>query len=208
MTGGVLRLRHLGLAPDAPDGILRAADLTAIAAADVLTRAAEERAAALMAEVETLREEERRRGHAAGMAAAQAEAAGMMLALLGRIDQRLESLESALGLLVHDCVRQIVDSFADEDLALGLARAALATMRDQRRGQLFVAPAVHEQIRAALASLLAEFPEIDLIDVIADPTLAAPDLRLDSDLGVVAFSLDATLQELRQLLENGHARIA
>ena len=208
MTGGILRLRHMGLAPDAPEGILRAADLDAMGSADALVRAAEAQAAGILAGAEAALAEERARGHAEGMEAARAEAAGLMLATLGRLDQRLGGMEAELGRLVHDCVRRIIDRFSDEDLAHDLARAALATMRDQRRGQLFVDPAVQGRIRADLGALLEEFPEIDLIDVIADPTLSAPDLRLESDLGVVSFSLEDTLEDLRNLLVSAHARFA
>lgn len=208
MSGDILRLRHMGLAADPPNGILRAADLGAISTADVLTRAAEERAAELTAGAEAVLAEERARGHAEGMETARAEAAGLMLTTLGRIDQRLGGLEAELGGLVHDCVRQIINRYSDQELALELARAGLATMRDQRRGQLFVDPEVQQQVLAALGEMLAEFPEIDLIDVIPDPSLKAPDLRLESDLGVVSFSLNATLQDLRQLLEAAHARFA
>lgn len=208
MSGSILRLRHMGLAADAPDGILRAAELEAMGTADMLTRAAEDRAAELLAGAETVLAEARAQGHTEGMAAAQTEAAALMLAMMGKIDQRLGGLEAELGALVHDCVRRILDRFSDQDLALDLARGALATMRDQRRGQLFVDPAVQDRIRGALAELLEEFPEIDLIDVIADPTLKAPDLRLESDLGVVSFSLEATLQDLRHLLANAHAQFA
>ena len=55
-------------------------------------------------------------------------------------------------------------------------------------------------IRAQLPAFLAEYPEIQLIDVIADPTLTAPDVRLESELGTVTSILDDTLADLGRLL--------
>lgn len=197
----VYRLKTIGLSLAAADGVLRAETLTEIAGADALLEAAEAEAEAIRRAAQEVYEAEKARGFSEGIAEAERQAAGRMLTEQHRIDRQLGAMERDLGRLVHDCVTRVIERFSDEQLTLELARSALATMRNQRRGQLFVAPDRQEELRAALSGLLTEFPEIELIDVIADPALAAPDLRLETDLGVVSFVLQDTLDQLRNLLE-------
>ncbi|NIZ12008.1 type III secretion system stator protein SctL [Phaeobacter sp. HF9A] len=197
----VYRLNTLGVSLSAPDGVLRAETLTAIAGADALLKAAEAEAEAIRHAAQEVYDAEKARGFAEGTAEAERQAAGRMLAEQHRIDQQLAAMERDLGRLVHDCVTRIIERYSDEQLTRELARSALATMRSQRRGQLFVAPDMQEELRATLSGLLTEFPEIELVDVIADATLSAPNLRLETDLGVVSFVLQDTLEQLRSLLE-------
>lgn len=197
----VYRLKTIGLSLAAADGVLRAETLTEIAGADALLEAAEAEAEAIRRAAQEVYEAEKARGFSEGIAEAERQAAGRMLTEQHRIDRQLGAMERDLGRLVHDCVTRVIERFSDEQLTLELARSALATMRNQRRGQLFVAPDRQEELRAALSGLLTEFPEIELIDVIADPALAAPGLRLETDLGVVSFVLQDTLDQLRNLLE-------
>ncbi|WP_226550558.1 type III secretion system stator protein SctL [Celeribacter naphthalenivorans] len=197
----VYRLNSLGLSIAAPDGILRAETLSEIAGAEALIRTAEAEAAAIRKAAEEVYESEKARGFAEGMAEAERQAAGRMVSEQQAIDRQLATMERDLGHLVHDCVTRVIEQFSDHELTLDLARSALATMRNQRRGQLFVSPDMVDELRAALAGVLDEFPEIELIDVISDPALESPNLRLETDLGVVSFVLDDTLAQLRSLLE-------
>ncbi|MFN3146708.1 MAG: hypothetical protein ACE368_16380 [Paracoccaceae bacterium] len=97
-------------------------------------------------------------------------------------------------------VRQVIHQVDDAELVRRTARAALATIRTQKRAQLYVPSEKLDATRAAIAEIKAEFPEMELVDVIEDHALRPPALRLESDLGVVSFVLENTLDDLRKLL--------
>lgn len=197
------RLQSLGYAAAAPHGVLKAADMEELAAANCLIEDAAVEADALRVEAQRIYEAEMARGYAEGRQEIESERAALLLQDQQRVDSRLADLERDMGRLVYDCVRQIIEGFNDDALALEVARSALASMRSERRGQLYVATSVFTVTRDRMAEIIKDFPEIETIDVIEDPELDAPNVRLESKLGVVTFVLDDTLETLKRLLEHG-----
>lgn len=196
----VFALRPLGLGLAAPDGIIPAALAEAMTDADRILARARAEAEAIRADALAAREEERRRGHAEGLRQAQAEGAAWMHQARQDLDARLDRIQIDLADVVAACVKRIVLSFDDRQLALDTVRSAMASLRSERRLQLFVAPQAEAAIRAALPALMADYPEIQSIDLIADPALTPPDVRLESELGTVTSILNDTLAELGRLL--------
>lgn len=197
---GVYPLRVLGLGMVAQDGIVPAAVADELAEAGAILSRARAEAAAIVASAAAARDEERRIGHAEGRAEAQAEAAEWMHAARADLDQRLDRMQTELADLVTACVRRVIHSFDDRTLALETVRSALSAQRSEKRLQLYVSPTVESAVRADLPALMADYPEIQLIDVIGDPALAPPDVRLESELGVVSSVLQDTLADLGRLL--------
>ena len=195
------KLQSLGHGLAAPSGVVKAATLAELGQAGDILAEAERQAAALREQAQQVYDAEKRRGYAEGRAEANTERAIRMIEDTARVDARLADLESELGGVVFACVRQIIQGFEDDTLAEQVARSALASMRAEQRGQLHVSTAALKHTRAALPGLLKDFPEIELVDVIEDPNLTAPDVRLESAMGVVTFVLDDTLDALRRLLE-------
>lgn len=196
----VFTLRPLGLAFDTTDGILSADTADALSGAALILARARDEAAAILVDAEAARDAERRRGHAEGLAEAQAQSAAWLHAAREDLERRLDQVQTELADVVLLSVKRIVHSFDDRQIALETVRSALASLRSEKRLQLFVAPAVETAIRDALPGFKTDYPEIELIDVIADPSLAAPDVRLESELGVVTSILDDTLAQLGRLL--------
>ncbi len=195
------RLQAFGHGVAVTGGVIKAAAMDELGQAGDVLAEAERQAAELRAEAQRVHASEKLRGHAEGRAEADAERAVRMIEDTARIDARLADLESELGGVVFACVRQIIQGFEDEALAEQVARSALASMRSEQRGQLHVSTAALKHTRAALADVLRDFPEIELIDVIEDADLQAPNVRLESAMGVVTFVLDDALDALRRLLE-------
>lgn len=195
------RLDMFGHGIDARQGVIKAKAMAELGQAGDILAEAERQAAELRAEAQRVYEAEKLRGHAEGRAEAEAERAIHLVEDIARVDARLAELESDIGGVVFASVRQIIQGFEDEALAEQVARSALAAMRTERRGQLHVSTAALRHTREALAALLQDFPEIELVDVIEDPDLTAPDVRLESAMGVVTFVLDDALDALRRLLE-------
>lgn len=196
----VFTLRPLGLAHDAVDGVLSNETAEALTGAALILARAREEAAAIIADAESARADERRRGHAEGLAEAQAQAAAWLHDARQDLDRRLDQMQMELADVVLHSVRRILHSFDDRQIALETVRSALASLRSEKRLQLFVAPSVEAAIRESLPAFRTDYPEIELIDVIADPALSPPDVRLESELGVVTSILDDTLAQLGRLL--------
>lgn len=182
--------------------LVKREDLAGIERANDIVARAHEQAAQILQDARAAFEAEKERGFAEGMAEAARESAGAATRALQAQDTALAALERDLGGVVHECVQKIIDSYENTALTTEIVRSALHAMRSEKRGQLFVPPDVVAEMREALTDLTQEFPEIELIDVIADPELQRPDLRLVTNLGVVSFVLNDTMADLRNLLEN------
>jgi type III secretion protein L len=196
----IFTLRPLGLAFDGTDGILPAETAESLNEASLILARAREQAAAIIADAEAARDEERRLGYAAGLAEAQAQSAAWLHDARQDLERRLDAMQTELADVVVQSVKRIVHSFDDRHIALETVRSALASLRSEKRLQLFVAPSAEVAVREALPAFKADYPEIELIDVIADPALSTPDVRLESELGVVTSILDDTLAQLGRLL--------
>ena len=184
----------------AQDGIIPRQSAQAMAVSRDIIAEAHARAEAIIADAEAAQEAARVRGHAEGLAQAARDAAARQLADEARLQLALDRLEGEMADLVTDCLRRIVSELDAGDLARATLREALAVMRREKRAQLHVSSAAHDAIRQALPAILADFPEIELVDLVMDPGISSPDLRLESTLGVVEFSMEATLEDLRRLL--------
>lgn len=197
---GVYPLRVLGLGWAGEDGVIPARVAGEMAEAGAILARARAEADEILAGATAARDEERRLGHAEGLAAAQAEAVAWMLSARTDLDQRLDRIQTEMADLVAACVRRVIHSFDDRTLALETVRSALSAQRSEKRLQLYVSPLVEAAVRAELPALMADYPEIQLIDVIGDPLLSPPDVRLESELGVVTSVLEDILADLGRLL--------
>lgn len=199
----ILRLRHFGLAIDAPDGVVKAAALDQIEGAEALVQASEAEAQRIRAEADAVFEVEKARGLAEGRAEAAREAAQRLIEETRVLDSQLARIETDLADLVTDSVREIIKRFDAPTLVEEVTRTALDEVRSEHRIQLHVSRDSEESLREATRSILADYPEIEVLDIVVDPEMKAPDLRLESGLGIVTFSLDDTLEGLRTLLVVG-----
>ncbi|MGR3483846.1 MAG: type III secretion system stator protein SctL [Paracoccaceae bacterium] len=195
-----IRLSLAGLTLPPRGGVLTRAEVEAAQGATDLLEAAGAEAEAIRARAVADREAAVAEGLAQGRAEAAREAAARLAAESAVLDRALAGVEAQLATLVADAVREIVGDIDADERIRRTVRAALAQMRSQKRARLHVPTEGLAPTRAAIAEIGAEFPEVELIDVIEDPKLGGTDLRLETDLGVVSFVMDDTLDELRALL--------
>ncbi|MFP7674936.1 type III secretion system stator protein SctL [Marivita sp. S0852] len=198
-----LSLAGLNLRATARGGILRAAQIAEAESALTLIEEAEARAATIVADAENVREAARRDGHAEGLAQAAREAAQRLAEEEVALDAALARIEGQLADLVSASVRRIIGTLEDGDLVARTVRTALSTLRTERRVRLYVPHGAADEVRAAVEVAHADLPGLEMIDVIEDAALVPPQLRLESDMGVVRFDLDDTQAELGALLYPG-----
>lgn len=194
--GPYYRLNPLGFRLPAGTHVIKRADFETVGAGEALLSEAEKRAADILAGAEAAFEAERQRGFEEGMALARIEAANRLLRENQLLDARLCAIEAGLADMVIAAVRRLIEDFDDRAKAEALVRTALGRMRREKRAELRVSPAQLQDMKAAIDSITAEFPEVQLVDVVEDESLTAPNIILETAVGRVDGDLGRTIREL------------
>ncbi|MEJ0035242.1 MAG: HrpE/YscL family type III secretion apparatus protein [Gammaproteobacteria bacterium] len=141
-------------------------------------------------------ESERRRGYAEGLAAAQLDAAEKMIANVGSTIDYFEKVEERMTQLVMQCMRRVVADFDDQKRVVTVVRSALAAVRNQKQITLKVAPDRVEMVKAATDDLLAAYPGIGYLDLVADSRLHDDACIVETEIGVVEASIEGQIAAL------------
>lgn len=175
---------------------VRAADVPAVTgAADLLAEARRVREGAADA-AEEARKNGFAAGHAAGLAdglrAGEAEMGARLFALETRAaEQRLDDRVRVGGLAVS-ALRRIAGGIADGPMVAALAQTAVTDLLPGTQAVVKVAPAMLPLCRERLA---------DRADVVADPSLGATDIVIETPLGRTLAGLDVQLAAIARLLQ-------
>jgi type III secretion protein L len=205
---GFYRLSNLGFRLAAGAHVLKRDDFTAIEEATSLLADAEEKAAAIVREAEEAYEREKLRGYQDGLAEAGIESVERLLTESHVLDQNLARIERDLSRLVAASVRKLIEGFDDEIRAEAVVTAALKQMRREKRAELRVPIALYEHFRTRIGAITKEFPEIDLVDVVEDPSLAARQIVVETSIGRVDVDLSQRLDDLEAAIRSTHTRAA
>lgn len=198
--GDAYRLKEFGF--DLPSGchVLPDDTVRALDAAAEIVRSAEARACDMSERAELAFEQRRRDGYEAGLDEARRESLRRLLAENAQLDAGLRACEADLARLVASCARKLLGDFDDGARAEAVVRDALRRMRREKRAELRVAPEQAAALRSRLGAILAEFPEIELVDVVPDAALTPPRIVLESRIGRVEGDFAARLAELDELI--------
>ena len=173
--------------------LLKATDYATYLDAQAVLEAARRRAAEIEADAKATFEAERQRGYQQGVAEAKQAMSEQLSATVAATAHHLDSVERQLIDLVLTSVTRIVGEFEADELALRLVRKGLSAMRGAQQIKLRLAPARAQALEQRLAE---EFPDVAIVDVIADPDLADDDCLLESELGTVNASASAQIDAL------------
>lgn len=192
-------LAPLGSAPALDSGIrvLRSADRLAWADAKALVEHAREKAEAIVASAQAAFDAERERGYAEGREAALLDQAEKMIETVGRTVDYFGGVENKMVELVMHAVRKVVDGFDDKEKVVIVVRNALAVVRNQKHMTLRLHPDEVEVVRERVNELLAAYPGVGYLDIMADARLSQGACILESEIGMVEASLDAQIEALR-----------
>jgi type III secretion protein L len=205
---GVYRLKGMGYRVASGAHVVPAAAFEALETADRIVAAAEAEAARILGEAQAAHDAEMRRGHAEGLRQAQMEAIARLVGETAELDRGLAAAEGELTRLVVAAVKKIIAEFDEVARAEAVVKASLAHMRREKRAELLVPPALVEPLRARMAAILAEFPDVELVEVTADATLADDRVVLVSPIGRVDADLAGRIDALETVLRTAHARLA
>ena len=198
--GGFYQLNPLGFKLAAGAHVLPAETMSPVSQAQLLVEAAQARAGQTAVEAATAFEAERQRGFRQGSEEAVLAATERLLLENQTLDQGLAQTERDLARLVASCVRKLVDGFDDIERVSAIVRSALKQMRQEKRAQVRVAPALAARLKAASAAIAKEFPEIEMIDIVADPALEATHVIVETSIGRVDGDIGKRLDELERVV--------
>ncbi|MDO1583183.1 type III secretion system stator protein SctL [Rhizobium oryzicola] len=194
--GPYYRLNTLGFRLPSGPHVIRRDAFEAVAASEALLQEADRRAAEIIAGAEAAFESEKRRGFEEGLRAARREAAARLFSENLILEQKLAAVETELADLVVAAMRCLLEDFDDRTKAEALVRTALRRMRREKRGELRVSPEQATEMKSSITRIISEFPEVDLVDVVEDESLSAPNIVFETAIGRVDGDLGRTCSEL------------
>ena len=176
--------------------VLRAAEVAAWGDAEALLASARQQADAIIAGAEAALEAERQRGYAEGVAEAQMEQAEKMIDTVSRTIDYFARVEGDVVALVMSAVRKIIDGFNDEERVLIVVKNALSVVRNQKQMTLRLHPQQVDVARARMNDLLASYPGVGYLDIVADGRLSLESCILESEIGLVEASIEGQIKAL------------
>ncbi len=197
ISRNALSPRPLEAIPDPSARVLRAADYTALVQAQALLDEARAQADAILAGAQEAFEAERRRGYEDGKQEALLDQAEKMIETVGRTVDYFAGVENEMVDLVMSAVRKVVDGFDDRDKVMIVVRNVLAVVRNQKHMTLRLNPDDVEVVRARINDILADYPGVGYLDLMADARLAQGACILESEIGMVEASLEGQIAALQ-----------
>lgn len=189
--------RRLAASLDPAVQVLRGGDYAVLAEAQALLDNAHAQAQAILAGAQEAFEAERRRGYADGKQEALLDQAEKMIETVGRTVEYFAGVENEMVDLVMAAVRKVVDGFDDEEKVMVVVRNALAVVRNQKHMTLRLHPDDLEIVRSRINDILAAYPGVGYLDLLADGRLAHGACILESEIGMVEASLEGQIEALR-----------
>lgn len=182
--------------PDPSARVIPAADYAVWREATSLIEAAEADAAAIRAAAREAHEQERKRGYEEGLEAARMEAAEQMIANVGSTIDYYEKVEGRMIELVLQAMRRIVADYDDRERVTTVVCGALSAVRNQKQVTLRVAPDKVDLLKQSTDELLASFPGIGYVDIVADGRLSGDACIVETEIGIVEASMEGQITAL------------
>jgi type III secretion protein L len=205
--GGYFALKPLGFQLAAGTLVVKAEAFAPVEEGERLIAAAQERAAEIIAEAEDAYRREHARGFEEGVQAASLAAVERLLKETRALDDAIHVLERDLADVVVLCVRKLIEGYDERAKAEAILHGALKQMRRERRPVLRVSSAQYDHFRERVGSIVNDYPEVEFIDVVEDPSLAAPQIVVESSIGRVDGNLGARLEELADLISRAVSHV-
>ncbi|MGE8547085.1 MAG: HrpE/YscL family type III secretion apparatus protein [Alcaligenes sp.] len=181
--------------------VLRAGEYAAWAGAQALIHHAQEQADQILAGAQAAFEAQCQRGYEDGRQEALLDQAEKMIETVGRTVDYFANVENRMVDLVMGSVRKVVDGFDDQEKVMIVVRNALAVVRNQKQITLRLCPGDLELVRGRINDILAAYPGVGYVDLVADARLEPGACILESEIGMVEASLEGQIAALRAAFE-------
>lgn len=190
--------RRLVLGIDPACKVVRADELREMRAAHEVIALANAQADAILQEAREEFEAERVRGFEQGKEEARLEQAELMIENVSRTVDYFSKVEGRMVDLVMQAVRKIVDDFDEKERVLITVRSVLSVVRNQKHMTLRLNPQQVQTVQGRVNEILAAYPGVGYVDIVADSRLKADACILESDIGLVEASMEGQLEALRK----------
>jgi len=190
--------RTLVIGVDERRKVLRADELRSLRTAEEAVAAAQGQAEQIVGQAQAIYDAEKRRGYEEGREEARMEQAEQMIENVARNVEYFGRVEGRMVDLVMQAVQKIIDDFDDRDKVMMTVRNVLSVVRNQKQMTLRLAPNQVEVVQSRVNDLLAGYPGIGYLDIVADSRLVADACILESDIGLVEASIETQMRALRE----------
>ena len=106
------------------------------------------------------------------------------------------SYENYLKTGGYAALRKIIEGYDDDERVLLVVRGALAVVRNQKQMTLRLPPERVDGVRERVNELLAAYPGVGYLDMVADARLKGDACILESEIGLVEASIDGQIAAL------------
>ncbi len=187
--------------------LVKAAEIATVRTADEIIAAAEADAARIREEAKAAFEEEKRRGYEKGLADGKMEIAMMKLDQVDSSVKFMESVEGKMADIVMKALKSCVTEIGDKEMVINIVRKTMdAVIRTQRQVTLKVAPEMVPVVKERVASLRADYPTVETLDVVEDSRLKGPACILEPEAGVADASVETQLAAIEKSLQRHIAK--
>jgi type III secretion protein L len=205
-VGALLSIKPNGLHFDPGQKIIKAREYLSYIEADRIIESAREEGERIVAEARKVYEAEKQRGFEKGLEEGKGIIAERMIETVRKTVDYFASVEETLCDLVVSAIRKIIGEMDNRELMLKVIRNALNLVRNQKQVILRVCPADAPMVQNSINDIIADFPGIGFIDVVADARLKQNGCILESEMGIIDASLDVQLEAIRRSLSRSIKR--
>jgi type III secretion protein L len=181
--------------------VVKAKDYATLIAAEDLLATARAEAEAMGIAAAAAYEAKRQEGLASGREESRLEASEQMISHASRTIEYFGHIEERMVDLVLRATRKIMADFNDEERARAVVRGALAAVRNQKQVVLRVSPQQTEAVKAHVNDILAHYPGIGYLDVVADGRLTSDACILETEIGTVESSIEGQIEAMRNAFQ-------
>ena len=178
--------------------VIKAADYSVIEKSTRIIDKAREQANHIIADAQVTFEKEKQRGYQDGLMQSRMEQSEQMLKMVDQSINYLSSMEASLANILMTAVKKIIDGYDDHALTVGLIKAGLQHVRNERQVTVRVPPAHFAHVKASIAEILKNYKGVGILNPVSDPRLKAGSCILESKIGVVDASIDIQLKALQK----------
>ncbi len=185
---------------DSSERVLKKAQYQNWLSASGLLKAAEEEALKITAAAHAAFEQQKTLGWQAGVEEARVQQAIMVQKTLHQCQQYYSQVGHQLAQVVMQALRKIVHDYDNTELTLNTVRQALSLVSHQKQVMLYVQPEQASFVREQVARIMQADPQMDYVEVFADPSMGRGGCRLETEVAVIDASIEGQLAALASAL--------
>ncbi len=194
---------EMGNKIESPDGsplalrqpVLKAREVGDLVDGRVALQRAREQARRLLAEAKQLRDEARQKGYEEGLEAGNRESAARMIGLISGSVKYLAEREREVAAVVVATVTRVLGELDHDALILHSVRNALVGLRSQQNVTVRAAPS---NANTLLDGLPHDYPEVEVLSVVADERLSGDECVIETDIGIVNINRNDFVSALKK----------